>query len=940
MPAAVVGRDAELAALRDFLAGISEGATALLLEGDAGMGKTTLWSAGVAQAEERGLRVLRALPAASETELSFAGLGDLLDPVLADALAALVPAQRRALSRALVLDDEDGPSPDPHAVGVAVLNVLRVVSAEQQLLVAVDDAQWLDAASAAALGYAARRLRDEHVGLLLSRRGSPESTVAADIRRSLPAERVHTVEVGPIDLASLHAVVREHLDLAVPRPLLAEIHQASGGNPFFALEIARTLKRGDAFVEAGQLPPVPESLHELVQARIEALTPDSRDFLLAAAAHAHPTTTIVEAATGVDRQAGLVPAIRAGIVEVDRDRIRFTHPLLAAGAYNAADFVRRKEIHARLAELLDDPEARAWQLAASVDQPDESVAATLEDAAEYARARGAPRPAALLLDRARQLTPPDRRPEEVRRAVEAAFLHFEAGDSRRAEAQLREVIGPLEPGPELARALVVLARIRLYEAPDEARELFEQVIGLAGADRRTLALAHEGVAACSLWRFERFDDTVRHTDIALSLAAEMGDLALAADVQLTRLSAESLLGRTTAAATAEEALALQPAAAGVRVLDQPLCSLAEYWTWIDAHDEARAALTDLLRSADELGDESARPWLLLLLGELELLLGNVETGLAHARQGREAAEQTGLLLFTLRARALESLAQAQRGRPEAAREAATDVIETDSDRFVVLVASAALGLLALSLERPGDVVEHLASQTAVVRREGIVEPGATRFVVDHIEALVELGRPLEARELLDWYEGNARRLGRVSALANCARCRGLLAAQAGELEAALAAFATALDRHAEVELPLDRGRTLLALGATKRRLKQRREARTTLEEALAVFEGIGAMLWAERARAELKRISGRAAAPGALTPAEERVAALVALGRTNKEVAAALFLSDRTVEGHLGRIFGKFGIRQRAEVAGALQTRGIAPPKTGDVPASVEPSSS
>ena len=772
MPAAVVGREAELAALRDFLAGISEGATALLLEGDAGMGKTTLWSAGVAQAEERGLRVLRALPAASETELSFAGLGDLLDPVLADALAALVPAQRRALSRALVLDDEDGPSPDPHAVGVAVLNVLRVVSAEQQLLVAVDDAQWLDAASAAALGYAARRLRDEHVGLLLSRRGSPESTVAADIRRSLPAERVHTVEVGPIDLASLHAVVREHLDLAVPRPLLAEIHQASGGNPFFALEIARTLKRGDAFVEAGQLLPVPESLHELVQARIEALTPESRDFLLAAAAHAHPTTTIVEAATGVDRQAGLVPAIRAGIVEVDRDRIRFTHPLLAAGAYNAADFVRRKEIHARLAELLDDPEARAWQLAASVDEPDESVAATLEDAAEYARARGAPRPAALLLDRARQLTPPDRRPEEVRRAVEAAFLHFEAGDSRRAEAQLREVIGPLEPGPELARALVVLARIRLYEAPDEARELFEQVIDLAGADRRTLALAHEGVAACSLWRFERFDDTVRHTDIALSLAAEMGDLALAADVQLTRLSAEALLGRTTAAATAEEALALQPAAAGVRVLDQPLCSLAEYWTWIDAHDEARAALTDLLRSADELGDESARPWLLLLLGELELLLGNVETGLARARQGREAAEQTGLLLFTLRARALESLAQAQRGRPEAAREAATDVIETDSDRFVVLVASAALGLLALSLERPSDVVEHLASQTAVVRREGIVEPGATRFVVDHIEALVELGRPLEARELLDWYEGNARRLGRVSALANCARCRG------------------------------------------------------------------------------------------------------------------------------------------------------------------------
>jgi DNA-binding CsgD family transcriptional regulator len=940
MPAAVVGREAELAALRDFLAGISEGATAFLLEGEAGMGKTTLWSAGVAQAEEQGLRVLRALPAESETELSFAGLGDLLDPVLANALDALVPAQRRALSRALVLDEEDGPSPDPHAVGVAVLNVLRGVSADQQLLVAVDDAQWLDAASAGALGYAARRLRDEHVGLLLSRRGSPESTVAADIRRSLPAERVRAVEVGPLDLDGLHALIREHLDIAVPPPLLAEVHQASGGNPFFALEIVRTLASGGTTVDTGQLLPVPESLLDLVQSRLEALTPESRDFLLAAAAHPQPTTTIVEAATGVDRRVGLVPAIDAGIVQVERDRIRFTHPLLAAGAYDVADFVRRREIHARLAELLEDPEARAWQLAASADEPDESVAAALEDAAGYAHRRGALRPAALLLDRARQLTPPERRSDEIRRAIEAAFLHFEAGDARRAEAQLRDVIAPLESGPELARALVVLARIRLYEAPDEARALFEQVVGLPGVDRQTVALAHEGVAACSIWRFERFDDAMRHADIALSLAGEMGDLALAGDVQLVRLSAEALLGRPTAAATAKEALALQAAAAGARVLDQPLCSLAEYWTWIDAHEEARAALGDLLRSVDELGDESARPWLLFLLGDLELLMGNIEAGLACARRANEAAEQTGQALFRLRARALESLAEAQRGRAEAAREMAAEVIETRSDRYVVLVASAAIGLLALSLEQPHDVVKQLESQTAVVRQEGIVEPGATRFVVDHVEALVELGRSVEAQELLDWYEGNARRLGRMSALASCARCRGLLAAQAGELEVALVAFAEALDRHTQVEVPLDRARTLLAVGAAQRRLKRRREARATLDDALAIFERIGAELWAERARAELKRISGRAASAGALTPAEERVAALVRLGKTNKEVAAALFLSDRTVEGHLARIFGKLGIRQRAELADALQRRGIAAPNTGDVPVSADPPAS
>lgn len=156
------------------------------------------------------------------------------------------------------------------------------------------------------------------------------------------------------------------------------------------------------------------------------------------------------------------------------------------------------------------------------------------------------------------------------------------------------------------------------------------------------------------------------------------------------------------------------------------------------------------------------------------------------------------------------------------------------------------------------------------------------------------------------------------------------------MDSALAAYDQALAWHAKVDLPLDRGRTLLALGAAQRRMKRRREARATLEEALGVFERIGAALWAERARAELKRISGRAATPGALTPAEERVAALVLQGKTNKEVAAALFLSDRTVEGHLARIFGKLGIRHRAELAGALQTRGIALPNPGDSPVSAE----
>ena len=229
-------------------------------------------------------------------------------------------------------------------------------------------------------------------------------------------------------------------------PCSTEVHQASGGNPFYALELVRMLQRSGISVEAGHRLPVPDSLHELVHGRVLALPPASRDYLLAAAALSHPTTTLVEAATGVSRSDGLLPAREARVVELDGDRIRFTHPLLASGAYETADPLRRAEMHARLAELVEDPEARGRHLAASVDEPDEGVAAALDEAAQHARARGSLRAAALLLDRARELTPDDRPEDALRRAVEAANLHFESGDSPRAELQLEDVIRRLPAG--------------------------------------------------------------------------------------------------------------------------------------------------------------------------------------------------------------------------------------------------------------------------------------------------------------------------------------------------------------------------------------------------------------------------------------------------------------------------------------------------------------
>lgn len=942
MPADVIGRDAELAALVEFVAGLQAGPAAALLEGEAGVGKTTLWTACVAEAEARELLVLQARPAESEVALSFSGIGDLFDRVLEKALAPLPAPQRRALSRALVLEEDDeGPDPDAHAVGVAVLNALRALARERSVLVAVDDVQWLDAASAGALGYSARRLKDERVGVVLALRAPLGSVLVSELRRALPSGQLTSVEVGPFDLGALHHVIREHLGVVLPRPVLAEVHEASGGNPFYALEIVRMLKRSGISLDAGPPLPVPESLQELVHGRVLALPAASRDYLLAAAAHAHPRASVVEAASRVGSDAGLAPALEARIVELEGEQIRFTHPLLAAAVYETADRARRMHVHARLAELLEDPEASAWQLAASVASPDAEVALVLERAAQRARARGAPRPAALLLDRARELTPRDAPDEAARRAIDAAFLHFEAGDSLRAGAQLRELVAALGPGPWRARVRNMLARIRTYDAPHEAVGLFLDVIAEADGDPATLAVAHEGVASCHAWLYEGFAEGVRHADRAFELAVELGDDALAADALTSKLAAETLLGNDTAEATLEQALALQEATTDRRVLDQPLVAVAECFLYTDAPERARTTADDLLRRAAELGDENARPWLLSLRAAAELLLGNLAAALADVREAVTAAEQSGQPLFAAHSLALESLVQAHLGRSDEADHAARRALELASrSRWVDIVTASARGYAELARDDVEQAVESLAPPTRFVRGEGIVEPGATRFLADHVEALVALGRHDEATELLDWYEGNAQRLGRASGLAACARCRGLVAAAAGRLEEALAAYRQALDWHGKVDIPLDRGRTLLALGALQRRAKRRREARETLEQALALFEPAGAELWAERARAELRRISGRAPSEGALTPAEERVAALVAEGKTNREVASALFLSERTVEGHLSRVFGKLGVRHRTEIAGvlqALQTQGVSRSNPGESPVSTGP---
>ncbi len=356
--------------------------------------------------------------------------------------------------------------------------------------------------------------------------------------------------------------------------------------------------------------------------------------------------------------------------------------------------------------------------------------------------------------------------------------------------------------------------------------------------------------------------------------------------------------------------------------ERPSFDLAAVLMWRGELDRARELFTVLYRETAEEGDEASLAWTADNLANVEFLAGDWDAGLRWANEGDELAAQTGQPAQQANAKATIALVHACRGEVDAARAAAADALELSGAEVAIgwMNARWALGLLALSLGKAAAAHEALDPACAHAEREGVGEPGTMRFVFDDVEALASLGRIEEAERRLAFIEGHAVRLDRANALAMAARCRGILAAAAGDREAALEAFHRALAQHDRDPNAFDRARTLLWLGATQRAAKQKRAARETLTEALASFDELGAPLWAVRARDELGRISGRAPSRDELTPTERRVAELVAEGLTNQDVAAALFVSPRTVEFHLRNIFRKLDVHTRGELARRLST--------------------
>jgi len=918
----LIGRDDELAVLADLFSRRDELPFAAVLEGEAGIGKTALWVAGVEVAAAASFTVLAARPSESETKIAYSVLRDLLGPSFAELSPELPAPQRRALEVALLLSDAAGNAPDRGVIGVATLSALGELASGLPVVVALDDAQWIDAASASALLFAVRRLDQLPVALLLTTRSADAETELPALATALPAERVHHERLRPLSLGALHTLIRLRLGMTFPRPALFRLHQISGGNPFFALELARALERRGGVKEYDQDLPVPRLLRALIEERLVALPVGTREVLVYAAGLAQPSVPLLDAALDDDAEARLRPAVQAQVIELEGDRIVFTHPLLASVLVSVLTARERRSVHGRLAEVVPDPEERGRHLSLATERPDADVAEALDRAAGLAKLRGAPDAAAELLEHARRLTPADRPDDRRRRAVGAAEFYLEAGETDRAIKLLEEAVGVSPPGRVRAEALLRLAWVRGYKDGFGAVDLLVEALAEAEGDVRTLAEIEDALA----WARHMSGDLVaaaRHARSALDLAEGLGEASILARALANIGLLDFLRGSGVDRAALDRALALEAKSADLRIMGQPSWLLAMLQVWTGEVDSARSTLNELHRRAAKAGDENAGPFILNYLSRLAWSEGDytradqyVDDAIAAALRNAQEPEQAFVL-------ATKALVSAHRGRVDAANEVISEglslAIETGM-RPAEFEFRAISGFLALSLGDCASADAHLAPLRRDLAAGGFREPAviALRFHADAIEALVGLGRLDEAEELVEELEERGRRLDRAWALATGARCRALLCSARGDLKGALPAFEDAIRAHEQLSEPFELGRTLLLRGTVQRRLRQSRAARESLAAALDQFEAVGAPLWADRVKAELARIGGRAVSSSALTPAEARVAALVAAGRTNKEVAAELFISVHTVEAALTRVYSKLGVRSRSELARQL----------------------
>ncbi len=899
----------------------------VLLHGPAGIGKSVLVAALMASSAahlQPSGTVLHCSPAEADARLPFAGLVDLFARVPESCLATLAPEPQVALRTALLRGEPPIGDRDRLALRVAVLDVLGTLAATGPVLLVLDGLQWLDEPTAEVLAFAVRRVEGLDVRVVAAER----------VAEGEQPERPRCCPPGTVELPVPPLTddeITQLLPTDLPPAVLRAVQDTAAGNPWYARELGQAAPRDGAAVGLGRPLPVPRRLRTLLLDQVRTLPESARRTLLVASAAARPTLTLLRAAGLHDPAADLAQAERLGIATADAEgTVRFRHPLVRAAVYADAPEQDRREAHALLTRPVTEPVEHARHLALAHPYEDEATARTLMYAAEYARRDGAPDAAFELAGLAARRTPGGRPTEHADRLLMAAEYACDAGQLEEAGQAAETVLTGSGSARQRVRARLVLLR-NAGQALKGAQALIEEGLRDADGDPEAEAWLHHWAAVRGLLCGE-LEDAARHARRAARQAAVAGDTDTRIGALATLARVRSLGGEPVAADVAlEEALALTGGAdAG-----------PESWGLIrmrailaldsDKVTEAQERVTQLLTEIGEFAGVEEVMATLVALTRIQVRAGHCREALTTAARCTRAVAETGVQAAP--ALYAAALAATVGGTADEARHLAEQAVrasEADGDRLFLLRALAVLGQAELLTGDPrgaAAAVEALHRVKELGAAMSAADPPLLHWYSDLAEALVVLGETDAAGVVIDEARTRVSVDAPGSVLAALERAEGLREAGLGRAKEGAVRLHAAVDRLRQLPLPVDLVRALIALGAVERRARHRNAARTALGEALETATRIGAVPLAARARDELARLeAGDRDGEGRpeLTPTETRVAELVGGGATNREVAAELFISVKTVEGTLSRIYRKVGVRSRTALAHAMAVAVIA----------------
>lgn len=909
---------ADDAIVAGFVDAVTRRPAALVIQGEPGIGKTTRWMNVCAQARRAGVRVLSTRAGVAESALDFIGVDDLLADVEPEVFDALPTAQRTALRQVLVRSGADGTEIDGRAAIAAFRSLVEELATRTPVLIGVDDVQWLDEATRAALDHTMRRVRGP-VGVVVTGRAMTAQGNVASWLDLDEAGSVTRLVVRPMSLGRLHRLISSRTGRSLSRPAITRIAEMSGGNPYYALELAHAMESAGWVLSTG----LPSTLVDATGLHRGLLHADTDGVLLAAASVVGPTVDLLAAVLHRPAERiveSLEEAENLGIVSIEAGHVRFSHPLLPHVVYSEARPGDRRRIHRAVATVEPSPQRQARHLALAATTGDPETLRALDSAAETARADAAPATAAELTEIAIGLGG-----DTPTRRLHAARDHLLAGDIDRSLALLEPTAEGLPDGSLRAEARILVGgahavrgtfgravdelRVALADAAEDPALTVQIHLALA----MTLSTNGDHAAA---------DDYARQ---ARERAENMADHVLTGQALAAQVLVRTAKGEAVDEVSLRRAIDIEHRVDhGVRIA-APFSGRvvrAVVSAWTGRLTEGRTQLAEARARYAARGSDVDLLWIQYHSVMTDIKLGRHLAATHLADDMLLGAEQLGGIAARVLAAEPRALLAALDGRESDARTETDLVLDRAlEDEPLMVGLRTVLGFLELSLGRHADAVEVLSPLLTRRSADRHIEIATLRFLPDLLEAAFAIGRVDEFEPWVDALEDSGTRLGRPWVIAVGARCRTLHLAARGSLAAAEDAAMRALEAHRDLPMPFERARTQLVVGQLQRRLRQKRIARTTLTEALTIFEQLATPLWAARTRAELAR-TVETSQPHLLTASERRVAELVASGLTNKDVAAALYISPKTVEHNLGRVYRKLGVRNRTELGRHIDNLG------------------